>query len=128
MAEFTEPIKTEKIRGCYLLIKNGVVVYVGQSVNIWARVGVHLANPLKDFDSFCYCEVAGDLNEKEAELIIKHKPHINSSLPNNSRYASSEQIKKLFKLGGWQWRRMKKNINPVWKNYYEIEDVKGIIK
>lgn len=125
--EFTETISAEKIRGCYLLWENGLVVYVGQSSNIWARVGVHLTNPLKNFDGFSYCRVTGDLNNAEAELIVRYMPRMNSGLPNNSIYASSNQIKKMFSIDGWKWRKLKQVLIPEWRDYYKISHVKDLI-
>ena len=126
--KFTGVISSEKIRGCYLLWNDGIVVYVGQSSNIWARVGVHLANPLKQFDGFSYCEIAGDLNDAEAELIVRYKPHINSSLPNNSIYASASQLKKVFNVNGWGWRKLKQLVPPEWRDYYKIKDIQDAMK
>lgn len=126
--KFTPIIGSEKIKGCYLLWDNGIVVYVGQSTNIWARVGVHLASPIKKFDGFSYCEIEGNLNDAEAELIVRYKPKFNSSLPNNSFYASSSQLKKVFNVNGWEWRRLKQISSPVWLDYYKIQEIRDAIK
>ena len=124
---FTRTFEAIKIRGCYLLWKNGCVVYVGQSVNILSRVGTHLAENSKDFDAYSYCAIDGDLNNAEAELIARYKPTINNAMPNNSFYASANQLKKLFNVGGWKWRRLKNEMCPVWRDYYSIETARLVL-
>jgi hypothetical protein len=62
--------------GVYFLIKNETVVYVGQSTNIFQRVGDHESK--KDFDTFTYIECAKeDLNIMETKYIVKFKPPLN---------------------------------------------------
>jgi len=68
--------------GVYFLIKDEEIVYVGQSVNIFSRIGAH--ETLKDFDTFTYIECdKSELNIIEAKYIVKFKPKYNfSSLGN----------------------------------------------
>ena len=128
MYKFTEIFPAKKVRGCYLLYRGDRVVYVGQSINIMSRVGTHLANPLKRFDGFCYTEVDGDLNEAEAELIAIYRPTDNTDMPANKKYISALQIKKRYNIGGWDWRRIKNSLQPVWREYYTVEDVENFLK
>lgn len=126
MAElnFTMMVPVQKIRGIYLLWDRGAVVYVGQSENILQRVGVHLANPLKDFDGFSYAVVeTGDLNIIEAEIIIRYSPRLNKGLPRNDKYVTRGYLKRYFNVGGWEFRKIMKNIVPVWREYYLMSDV-----
>lgn len=124
---FSQPIPVRKIRGCYLLYKNGRVVYVGQSINVMARIGTHLANPLKSFDCFSYTEIGGDLNEAEADLIAIYGPNENSDMPKNSTYASSLQIKTRYGIGGWAWKKLRGEIDAVWKDYYRVSEVEELL-
>ena len=124
--QFTDVFEAKKIRGCYLLWKKDVVVYVGQSINIMSRIGVHLAKNSKDFDGFSYCLYGGDLNDAEAELIARYKPSLNNEMPNNKKYASAGQLRKALNINGWTWRRSKSSLLPVWRDYYVIEDVREV--
>jgi hypothetical protein len=117
---FTEVISVSKVRGCYLLWKGGKVIYVGQSVNVLSRIGVHLSNPQKDFDGYSYSHVRGNLNDAEAELIAKYKPSCNYDMPRNTLYASVPQLKKMFDVGGWKLRRLRGKLTHIWKDYYEV--------
>lgn len=54
--------------GVYFLIKNNEIIYVGQSVNVFSRVGQH--RYLKDFDGFKY------INCKKLELDILESVYI----------------------------------------------------
>lgn len=62
--------------GVYFLVKDGRVVYVGQSTNIHMRLAKHLAT--KDFDSFHFVECdASILDEVEAAYIVSLDPPLN---------------------------------------------------
>ncbi len=124
--QFTRMVPVQKIRGVYLLWRNDVVVYVGQSENILQRIGVHLANPLKDFDGFSYAVVEiGNLNEIEADLIVRYSPIFNKGLPGQSKYVTKGQIRRTLNIGGWELRRLIKNFTPVWRGYYLASEVLG---
>jgi hypothetical protein len=124
--QFTQMVSIKKTRGVYLLWKNGTVVYVGQSENILQRVGVHLANPNKDFDGFSYAVVEnGDLNIVEADLIVRYNPPLNNGLPRNKKYVTRGGAKRYFGMNGWELRRTLKNVAPVWRDYYLVSDLAG---
>lgn len=126
--QFTEPTPVRKIRGVYLLWKNGEIVYVGQSENIQQRIFAHMADPQKYFDAVSYAEVKeGDLNSLEAELIIKLDPHLNRGiLPKNKKFVTRGQIKKHLGVNGWELRKILKVIKPVFRgSHYLITDVEG---
>lgn len=62
--------------GIYFLIKGEEIVYVGQSTNIFYRVGQH--EGVKDFDTFTYLECDKEhLDLLEARYITKIKPKYN---------------------------------------------------
>ena len=65
-----------KISGIYFLIKDGRIVYVGQSENVHYRAFVHAKQ--KDFDSYTYipCELS-QLGILEAAYINALKPELN---------------------------------------------------
>ena len=84
--EYKSWLKKQKQKiGIYFLYKGNEVVYVGQSVNIENRIQEHRGS--KDFDSYNYvlCD-RGELNEKEAYYILKHRPSYNVNLPHNKIY------------------------------------------
>lgn len=64
--------------GVYFLIKNGVVVYIGESNNILMRIGQHIAEGVKDFDSFEIYPTS-DRKRLEGFLIMAFKPKYNIS-------------------------------------------------
>lgn len=79
--------------GIYFLFDGNEVVYVGQSVNILARINVHLAQEKKAFDAFAFVEYPQDvLNEVEAAYIVKLCPRYNTGLPQNQTWANLETI------------------------------------
>jgi hypothetical protein len=64
----------------YFLVKKGQVVYVGQTWNIYARIGSHMKS--KIFDSVSMLNVHPDeMNNLEAAYILKFNPVYNKILP-----------------------------------------------
>ena len=64
------------IPGVYFLCHEGAVVYVGQSVNVFGRVGAHIG--AKTFDSVWFVRVPpSDLDFVEGRLIHTLKPKYN---------------------------------------------------
>lgn len=122
--EFTEPVPIHRIRGIYLLWKNGTVVYVGQSTNIFNRVGDHVADPRMDFDSYSYVPVEnGNLNELEADMIVKLNPSLNTILPSNRKYINADGAKRLFGVGRVVFRRLP--LKEVWRGHYFLSEFLG---
>jgi len=74
---FTVDADFIQVCGVYFLIENGIVVYVGQSVNVFARVGQHKSDG-KKFDEVRYfrCD-KDDLDEKEMFFIKLLQPELN---------------------------------------------------
>jgi excinuclease UvrABC nuclease subunit len=64
--------------GIYFLFRRGVLVYIGQSTNIYSRIIQHEKEGKKEFDSFCYqlCHI-NLLNSEEEFLIKKYTPEYN---------------------------------------------------
>ena len=68
----------ESVIGIYFLIKDKKIVYVGQSTNIFARVGAHKMD--KDFDKAVYFECPStELDDLEYELINILQPQYNKT-------------------------------------------------
>lgn len=70
------------VKGVYFLFKDGELVYIGQSCNIYSRLAVHLAD--KNFDQFSFIEVRNSAEriKKEKYLIQKFKPRYNKEVSN----------------------------------------------
>lgn len=80
--------------GVYFLLRNGVVVYVGQAKNVKSRINTHKADPDKDFDAYAWvrCELE-HLDTLEALYIMTLRPEQNKRQP--GLYALLERAKKL---------------------------------
>ena len=63
----------------YALIKDQEIVYIGQSYNVMQRLGKHIQEGLKDFDSYSIvCKVTqDDVDEVERKYIDDLKPKYN---------------------------------------------------
>jgi hypothetical protein len=87
---------SKNICGIYFLIKDGKIVYVGQSVNILERIKTHYYS-LKEFNRFYYIECKKEeLNKLEGEYIFKFFPIYNKKIPEHSTFKTLNQIKKYF--------------------------------
>ena len=62
--------------GVYVLRWQGRVMYVGQSIEVFSRLGQHSRRIMYDEVFFVRCE-KGELNSIEQELIDKLKPELN---------------------------------------------------
>jgi len=111
--------------GLYFLIRQGRVVYVGQSTsNILARIAQHTFD--KEFDSFTVIPAPhdADLNEIEAAYIYQLEPHYNSSLPRNGRYYTKSKAMDLLNIDGYAFRDIvkRKRLRPHLGRYYDLQD------
>lgn len=75
-------MKVEELRkafcGVYVLYNEGIVVYAGQSVNMYVRVQTHLSEGVKFFDEVEFIETDyASLLKKERELIELYLPMYN---------------------------------------------------
>ena len=68
--------------GVYLLMRDGAVVYIGQSKNVYSRIASHMKAASFEFDAF-EIEVCApeELLTEEARLIDKHMPRENKMFP-----------------------------------------------
>lgn len=122
--------------GIYVLLREGEIVYVGQSQNIKSRIGTHLAEKAKIFDSYyvIYCD-SFQLNDLEAEFIIKFDPIYNAAIPSNNEYKTFEGVRKQL-TSKHRWRDVKKYIEHKniktcegrWDSYYRLSDFKDFNK
>ena len=93
----------------YFLLKDNVVVYVGQTTQGVQRIFAHCND--KVFDSFNMIECSKKkLDETEAYYITKFNPKYNIQLPNNDTYLSINQIKNNYRID-------KRAINKIVKFY-----------
>lgn len=76
--------------GVYFLIKDGIVVYVGQSIDVFARLATHRRDKKFDRVTIIWCppEI---LLKLEAKYIARLRPELNRSGYNN-RYAIKEGV------------------------------------
>jgi len=65
--------------GIYFLIKNNEIIYIGKTIELVRRLGNHLSEKEKDFDSYFFMEFKEEeLNAMEYFFIRKYKPKYNS--------------------------------------------------
>lgn len=68
-----------EVVGVYFLIKDGKIVYIGQSTNIFKRLYEHKKDMQKQWDSYAYIECsAGELDIVESLYMFKYEPIYNS--------------------------------------------------
>jgi hypothetical protein len=80
MAHYLRSVPILGLSGIYFLAHNGEVVYVGQSVNVVARVHGHINEGLKDFDSAVFLPAPRrDLDSLECAFINALKPRHNKN-------------------------------------------------
>lgn len=89
-------INTRKIKGLYFLYQNETLIYIGKSINIVFRIGQHLSDDHKMFNSFKILEVKEsiqdfELLELESAFINKYKPIYNIQ-KNKNRIKDSKDI------------------------------------
>lgn len=72
----------DRVSGVYLLLHDGEVVYVGQSLDCHLRLASHFRDETKTFDSSYIVRAdPRDLDDLEALYIRKYSPRLNISLP-----------------------------------------------
>ena len=92
-AKFKELPITSGSHCVYVLTHDGEVVYVGQTIAIMARMGVHIRDEFKQFDRVWYLEVeTGTARNVESALIKCLKPKYNTkSLYHNDSFTMREK-------------------------------------
>jgi hypothetical protein len=83
-------IDYKRMSGVYFLVRAARVVYVGQSVNVVARIATHLADPKKTFERVAFLPVddPGMLTPVEQFFIFTLDPPLNGVKPS----AANEQF------------------------------------
>jgi len=107
----------------YFLIENSKIVYVGQSKNGgFDRIGAHLKYSDKSFDSYYVqlCDI-NEINELEADYILKFSPLLNKNLPGNKKYKSILSMSKKYK----QWN-MDRFVSTIKSNGIQIYNEKYV--
>lgn len=118
--ESAQPI-WKSVTGVYLLIKDGKVVYVGQTGDIIARVSFHITEGVKQFDSFSYVEcLQTELNNVEAHYIYEFCPTYNIQTPSSNMYKTARGLKELFGLSAIIIKR--------WIKHFMIEDKRDLYR
>ena len=124
---FSEHVKVSEHRGIYFLLNDDEIVYVGQSENIYKRIGSHLQT--KDFNSWNFIEVKeADLSELEAFYILTLKPFYNRSVPTNNKWLSQNMARDEFGLGKHFTNKMiickkLKSIEFNGMKYFELDEL-----
>lgn len=82
------------IRGLYVLLRQGYIVYVGQSKDVHQRIMVHSREGKKDFNEYrVISRPFSNLDEAEALLIVALGfPQYNQTLPHNPWWGSASTI------------------------------------
>jgi len=107
------------LSGVYILIDINKIVYVGRSIDIMARIKIHIRDSDKTFTHYyIYESFFKTVKEEwlEGELIMNFKPKYNSLLPPNLPFKSIKIIKNEINFPGVQ-RLIKKIKNNGMKVY-----------
>ena len=87
-----EDISRFNISGVYFLYAAKDIIYVGQAVDLVARVKSHNSLSQIQFDSFSWIQAPPDeLNDLEAYYIFTLNPEHNNTIPTNSRFLREKQ-------------------------------------
>ena len=126
-------IDWETFCGIYFLINEGEVVYVGQSVNVMARVAAHKIEGKKKFTHYYFYKAdVTNLNECEAMEIVRYNPLYNGNLPPNSMYKEINYFKKLTGFPVSKLRKMffkkVKTIELMGRLYYFVLDCMAVLE
>ena len=117
--------------GIYFLIRDGEIVYVGQSTcNILERIARHTRD--KVFDSFTVIHMTSDvdLDRLEAEYVYQLNPEYNKTMPRNSPYASKATLASRYGLNTFQTDRLvaQASVVPSPGGYYDVREIEPYIK
>jgi len=84
--------------GIYFLYVDDEIVYIGQSINMYARIMQHAKCIDYEYVKFFVCGQS-EMNDTEARFIMRFKPKHNKSLPKNSvfmRLAKAQDVASRF--------------------------------
>lgn len=113
----------EPVCGIYFLFQSSNLVYVGQSVDIHARLSAHVRK--KEFDRYTVIPCQPDqLNEMEADYIVYFNPPLNRSLPENLIWMTRSGIRRRFPEMTWPAikRYMRENNVTDTNGFYRVAD------
>lgn len=116
----------------YLLYdENDVLLYIGQTKNILARVGIHISN-YPQIKYARYCKVPGEqVNEIEAEFILFYWPPLNFTIPTNNKWICLERFQKIHLCLKGKTHKCRKAIKKLnlkdLRGYYLLEDLLKIL-
>lgn len=123
-----QQIRYGLICGIYFLIEGDEIVYVGQSRDILARIGVHHREGEKVFSTFFYirCEVAA-MADLEADYIVSLAPRYNTTIPVNTKWTIASLLRRRTHEAGIHFNDVKRyirerKISLVDEQYYRIAD------
>ncbi len=108
----------------YSLFKNDRIIYIGQTISLDTRIICHEKD--KDFDLVKFFRVPRkEANEWEAEMILRHNPIYNCTIPKNTRICTLNHF--IYKYANAQIRKVKifvseNNIKDI-RGYYFISDL-----
>ena len=90
--------------GVYFLMKNCKVVYIGQSVNVYARIREHKTH--KSFTSWCFmaCEKK-HLDYIESKMIHHFKPKLNYRPIGGNKENSFKETRLIAPISEWDLER-----------------------
>jgi predicted DNA-binding transcriptional regulator AlpA len=78
LAALAQPIDGQPVVGIYFLLAGDDVVYVGQSIDVYARITAHVSHRTKVFDRWAYLKAdQNDLNTLERHYICLLRPQFN---------------------------------------------------
>lgn len=103
------------------------VLYIGQTKNLYTRMGFHLDSK-PNVKKIKYFMVSDEhSSEIEAELILRHSPIYNITIPTNNKYSSIERFQRKYICLKGKTNLIKKtlrqlNIKPL-NGFYLIDDL-----
>jgi len=112
--------------GIYFLIKDDIIVYVGQTRNSESRIYSHFNDASKDFDSYSFIPYNEDeLNDMEAYYVATLNTKYNMTMPQNNIFKSVPQLKTIFGKGALDIRKAIKKARAkiYFDSYYIVSDV-----
>ena len=111
-------------RGIYFLFDKDEIVYIGQSNFIEKRIFEHTND--KSFTSWNFIEFNSneDLNDLEADYILKHKPKYNKTIPPNNIWISRSILSRFYNVPMLKTRRLIKSKEIEYISFKNTEYIK----
>ena len=111
-------------KGIYFLFDKDEIVYIGQSNFIEKRIFEHTND--KSFTSWNFIEFNSneDLNDLEADYILKHKPKYNKTIPPNNIWISRSILSRFYNVPMLKTRRLIKSKEIEYISFKNTEYIK----